>query len=47
MYLQNNENAHQVPGFVKLSFAKSRKDTRKQFRSFNSDSVPLTPDAIF
>lgn len=37
-----------VPRCGKLSSAKNRKDTRKQFLSFNSaSSVTLTTDAIF
>lgn len=45
--LLNNTNSGWVPRFGKLSSAKSKKDTRKQFLSFNSTSVALTTEGFF
>lgn len=47
VYLLNDKNSCWVPRFGKLSSAKSRKDTRKQFLSFNFASVASTTDAFF
>lgn len=47
VYLLNDKSSCWVPRFGKLSSSKSRKDTRKQFLSFNFASVASTTDAFF